>query len=488
VGVKVRHALLRRATETTLGRVLLLLSAVAVVLLGSAALAYLAFDEYGSFGAALWSAVLHVLDPSSLQDDEGAAQRAIGLFQVIAGLVLLVGLLFTFVAESFANSLERLGQSDRPVRARDHLLVIGGVDLVPVAVRAAAKASRSRIGTEIERVVVLAPESARESRGQLRAELKEAAGDLRIDLVFGDTAGDSGFELVAAEEARAVLLMPSTSGPVVAEAADVEVTQGGLALLDYLSEREATPLVRLLFRRGRNVDASWELFPREWDAIVGDRTVSAVLRLALSKPRTLETLPGWTGKHEANAGFVKLVDAAWAAAAAENRRLRLTIVGCGINAPALMEDLAQLGTERFELTMIAAREAFDAYLGSSEPSGVSIRFVDARPTDPAEARDRLAESAPDLVLTTPSPAGWDPRASDASATLAVLHVLRTVGPETPVLAELLLPDTARRLPADPRLLAISGLSTVATGVALSLFDPQLGAELERQLAADGDDR
>jgi hypothetical protein len=47
---------------------------------------------------------------------------------------------------------------------------------------------------------------------------------------------------------------------------------------------------------------------------------------------------------------------------------------------------------------------------------------------------------------------------------------------------------ARRLPADPRLLAISGLSTVATGVALSLFDPQLGAELERQLAAGGADR
>jgi hypothetical protein len=207
-----------------------------------------------------------------------------------------------------------------------------------------------------------------------------------------------------------------------------------------------------------------------------------VLRLALSEPQTLEKLPGWTGKHDLNAGFAKLVDATWAATAAENRRLRLTIVDCGINAPALMEDLAELGSERFELTMIAPKEAFDAYLGSSEPSGVSIRFVDARPTDPAEARDRLAESAPDLVLTTPSPAGWDPRASDASATLAVLHVLRTVGPETPVLAELLLPDTARRLPADPRLLAISGLSTVATGVALSLFDPQLGAELERQLA------
>jgi hypothetical protein len=293
---------------------------------------------------------------------------------------------------------------------------------------------------------------------------------------------------VAAEEARAILLMPSTSGPVVAEAADVEVTQGGLALLDYLRKREAAPLVRLLFRRGRNVDASWELFPREWDAIVGDRTISAVLRLALSKPKTLEKLPGWTSKREANAGFVKLVDAAWAAAATESRRLRLTIVGCGINAPALMEDLAELGTERFELTMIAAKEAFDAYLGSSEPSGVSIRFIDARPTDPADARAHLIESAPDIVLATPSPASRDLRISDASATLAVLHALRAVGPETPVLAELFLPDTARRLPADPRLLAISGLSAVATGVALSLFDPQLAEELERRLAAGAVDR
>ena len=45
------------------------------------------------------SAILHVLDPSSLHDDEDAAERAIGLFQVVTGLVLLVGLLFTFVAD-----------------------------------------------------------------------------------------------------------------------------------------------------------------------------------------------------------------------------------------------------------------------------------------------------------------------------------------------------------------------------------------------------
>src|SRR5262249_32268658 len=149
------------------------------------------------------------------------------------------------------------------------------------------------------------------------------------------------------ERARAILLMPSTSGPVPAEAADVEVTQSGLALLDYLREREAAPMVRLLFRRGRNVDASWELFPPEWDAVVGDRTISALLRLAITRRPALEGLPGWVAEHGSPEPFTGLVDAAWKAAARAAGPLRLTVVGCGINAPALMEDLAQVGTESF---------------------------------------------------------------------------------------------------------------------------------------------
>jgi hypothetical protein len=476
--------MLRRATETTQGRLVLLVSAVALVLLGSAALAHFAFDEYRSFGGALWSATLHLLDPSSLHEDEGAAQRTIGVFQVITGLVLLVGLLFTFVSEVVGSSLERIGQSDRPVTCRDHLLVVGGLDLVSVATSAAAEAN---LETGLKRLVVLAPESARDSRAQIRDELNDTAGDLKVDLVFGDTAGDSGFELAGAERARAILLMPATSGPIAAEAADVEVTQAGLALLDYLKEHDASPLVRLLFRRGRNVDASWELFPPEWDAVVGDRTVSAVQRLAITRPPALEKLPGWVDEHGSIESFARLVDRAWKAA--DGGPLRLTIVGCGINAPALMEDLAEVGAEYFEVTMIAPREAFDRYLGNTEPSGIAIRFFEAKPTEPAHLPRTLVDVGPHVVFVTPSPSSWDQRVSDASATLSVLHVLRTAGgKDLPVLAETFLPETAQRLPSDPRLLAISGLRSVATAVVLSLFDAPRAAELERQLAAGASDR
>ena len=465
-----------------MGRVVLLISAVAVLLLGSAAVDHFLLGQYGDFGEALWSAVLHVLDPSSLHEDVDGAERAVGLFQAVIGLVLLVGLLFTFVAEVVANSLERIGQGDRPVTCSDHLLVVGGLDLASVA---ASAASEAKLETELKRLVLLAPESARELRPQILDDLEEAGGGgLKFDLIFGDTAGDSGFELAGAERARAILLMPSTSGPVAAEAADVEVTQSGLALLDYLKERKADPMVRLLFRRGRNVDASWELFPSHWDAVVGDRTVSALLRLAITRPPALKKLPGWVAEHGSPEPFTGFVDAAWKAAQKVGGPLRLTIVGCGINAPALMEDLAEIGAESFAVTMIAPRPAFDRYLGTAEPSGVRLHYIEALPTDTNHLPRSLIESRPHMVIVTPSPTDWNQRGSDASATLSILRVLSTAGGrELPVLAELFLSESAKRLPSDPRLLAISTTRSVATAVALSLFDPERAAELERQLAA-----
>jgi hypothetical protein len=212
-----------------------------------------------------------------------------------------------------------------------------------------------------------------------------------------------------------------------------------------------------------------------------------VLRLAITRPPALSGLPGWVAEHGEVEPFTELVDAAWKARA--EGPLRLTIVGCGINAPALMEDLAEVGAEHFSVTMIATREAFDRYLGTTEPSGVRIRFVEAVPADANHLPRSLIESRPHMVVITPSPTSWDQRGSDAGATLSLLRVLRTAGGrDLPVLAELFLTESTKRLPDDPRLLAISTMRSVATAVALSLFDPERAAELERQLAAGASDR
>lgn len=475
--------MLTRALQTTMGRLVVLLAAVSLVLLGSAAVAFV-FDEYQTYDDALWGATVHLLDPSSLQDDEGAAARVTGIFQVVTGLVLLVGLLFTFVAETVGRSLAQLGQSDTPVRARGHLLIVGGAELIPLAARAAAQAIALK--PAFERVVVLAPESARELRNQLRAELDEAAdGAYRAELVFGDVAGESGFELAAAHEAAAVLLMPSASGPVAAEIADVETVQIGLALRDYLDRLGAAPPVRLLFRRGRNVDAAWELLPDEgWDALVGDRIVAGLLRLAITRPERLAELPQIVDTHVRAGPDPELLGAAWERAEKAGRPLRLAIVGCGINAPALLEDLAEAGGERFDVSVLAPRAVFEYYLGEGTHSGIAVRFVETRLDEPERVEQRLRDVNPDVVLVTPSPRDRDLRRSDAEAVLLLLHVRRIVDPQTPVLAELFTADHAARLPRDRNLFAIATLNAISAATALSLVDPATSAEMERRFAAE----
>src|ERR1044072_742088 len=99
--------MLRRAMQTTRGRLVLLLSAVGVVILGSAVVDHVIFNRYPTFGEAFWSATLHLLDPSSLQDDDGGVERTLGIFQVITGLVLLVGVLFTLLPHPLGPPVQR---------------------------------------------------------------------------------------------------------------------------------------------------------------------------------------------------------------------------------------------------------------------------------------------------------------------------------------------------------------------------------------------
>ena len=163
--------------------------------------------------------------------------------------------------------------------------------------------------------------------------------------------------------------------------------------------------------------------------------------------------------------------------------MRLTIVGCGVTAPALMEDLAGAG-DRIEPTMLADRAALEANLGRRDPSSLGLTVRETMLIDPTDLAQGLEESAPDAVLVTSAQA-HDPRTSDAEATLTLLQVLRAVGDRTPVLAELLLPESVERLPADGRLFPVSALRAVGGALALTIADPDRSQALEREVGAPG---
>ena len=283
----------RRSTAARLG---LLLALVAAFALGSAALDYALLDQFDTYGDALWSAVVHLLDPSALQDDETAARRAVGIVQVLAGLILLAGVLFTVVSEIVGRSLERLGRTDAPVHTRDHLVLMGGVDLLPFVVSAIGEV-RARLGAGHEPpngiVVMVAPEHL-DARHSLAADLRRRAGGLRVRVLVGDLESGADLVLASPRTARAVLVMP-LAAQATGESADVDVVRLGMLLAEHLDAAPSSPDVFLLFRRGRDADAAWELFPPGWDAIVGDRAMSAALRVALLQPRFAPMLPSVAG-------------------------------------------------------------------------------------------------------------------------------------------------------------------------------------------------
>ena len=325
--------------QTTRGRLALLVVTVAFVMLSTAALLHYVFDQFDDYGEAMWSAGVHLVDPGALVEDHDASERAMGMFQAIAGLVLLIGLLFELVSQTVSRSIERLGRYDPPVRAKDHLLIVGGGDLLAEA--AGALALGGEVGERPGRVVIVAPDEERQARGRLLEELRKQAAAAKLDLVFGEIGEDSAFDLGSAATAKTILVLPSSSGPAIAEAADAEVMGTALALQEYLDARGAAPEVRLLFRRGRNVDAVLGMFPTAWDPVVGDRTVAGIVRRTITGLDGLEDIEELVDAH--SVADKSLMKEAWRRAEAEARSLRLTIVGCGIDTPALIEDLAEAG-------------------------------------------------------------------------------------------------------------------------------------------------
>ena len=295
---------------------------------GSAALAHFVLDQFDDFGEALWSAVLHVLDPSSLHDDDDAAERAIGLFQVVTGLVLLVGLLFTFVAEVVANSLERLGQTDRPVhlprpparRRRHRPRLGGGLGRVrgPAGDRAeAARRAGARVGPRLAR-----PDPRRPRRGgrrgpQDRPRLRRHRR--RLGLRAGRGRAGAGDPADALEQRpgprRGGRRRGDPERPRPARLPEGAGRQRRWCGCSSAAAATSTPAGSSSRPSGTRSSAT--------------APISALLRLAITRPPALEKLPGWVAEHGSPEPFTRLVDAAWKAAlkggraaAADDRRLR----------------------------------------------------------------------------------------------------------------------------------------------------------------------
>ena len=195
-GWRVRlRAGLADAAGNTGGRSLLLGATVVTVWLVTAAAAAVT-DAESSYGMALWSGLRHLFDPGSLGDDHTTAQRIVGLLQVFTGLIFLVGVAFTVLAESVDQGLRRLSEAEPPVAVAGHLLVIGAGHVRTALLDALGSGAGD---PPVETVVVLSPPGT--------APLHRTKRPYRLVTRFGDPADPTAVADAGAAAARGIVVV-----------------------------------------------------------------------------------------------------------------------------------------------------------------------------------------------------------------------------------------------------------------------------------------
>ncbi len=271
-----RRGGLRWFVRTTWGRAALLLGVIALVWIVTVTIAEAVFDAYPTQGEALWKGLAHLLDPGSLNDDETPAQRGIGVVQVLAGMVLLVGVALAVASELIGRGLERLGRIDPRLDLSGHVLIVGdGADATAV-VRAIAPHDPTAT------IAILVPLDAADRLGRMRADLRDVHGG-RVEIVTGDATTREGLTRACAASARSIIALSPPGGGD--DAADVAVLETGTAIADLLTDegRIGVP-VALDIRRGENVDALSGRLPPGFDPLVRDRSLGGLIALAISTP------------------------------------------------------------------------------------------------------------------------------------------------------------------------------------------------------------
>lgn len=264
-----RVALVETA-RTTPGRLALLATTVVTLWLITAAVAALT-DVESSYGMALWSGLRHLFDPGSLGDDNTTAQRIVGVLQVFTGLIFLVGVAFTVLAEGVDRGLQRLSEAEPPVTTEGHVLIVGAGHLRSALL---AALHRDPGAPPVRNVVAL----GRPGDDPPRA----GRHPYRMATRSGDPHDPAVLAAAGAGAARAVVILGGAStDPAVA---DLDALETSAVLAEVLGG-DPGPLVAVHIERSANIDAIWPLLPASFDAVPADRNVGTVLAMAVGLPQ-----------------------------------------------------------------------------------------------------------------------------------------------------------------------------------------------------------
>ncbi len=490
---------LGRLYQTLWGKLALLVAAVAVLTIVGGLIATYAFGEFESYAEGAWWAFVHLLEPGAALEDETWELRVLGAILVVCGVVLLLGILFEVLAQVVDRSLSRLDETGASVALSGHVVVDGWRWSLPDVVEEMAVV----VADPVDRVVIVAPTDLYEDRLAIRSAIRRR-GSPRVDLLFGDPSDADRFHRASAQRARSIVAVRSEERVHDVMAVDLDVIKRAVALGRFLDGSSAgRPAVFYELARARNADAAADLVPDDFEAIVGDRMASAILKLSVLEPnwaRIMVELLGevsglritegaeWAGRslrsadHEIDGLAVatlsvngavdldpdrairsgdRIVTLRWGhpgpavgsaadivAAAPAPREISIAVVGWNRKVSTLIAELLAMGDVRFTIRSIAPLPE-DTRVGALRADGVDPTAVSLTrvPADDIDALQRaLAEQPTDAVIVTStiaSPGGYEAlQAADAAAVFNLVGITQMPRPPHLVLADLFLPDSA----------------------------------------------
>lgn len=171
-------------------------------------------------GAALWWTLTHFLDGGTMAGDD-PYRRGIALATTVAGIFLLA-LVTAALTSKMGERIDDVRSGLNPVVERNHFLVLGFDPTVPLVARELARSGQRCT------LVVLTMDDKDRVEAVLRSAHRVPGTRLRIVVRTGDPRGENALLRVAAQHARAALVVPSSA---LDDTASVEWSLGALLAL-----------------------------------------------------------------------------------------------------------------------------------------------------------------------------------------------------------------------------------------------------------------
>ncbi|HEY7282761.1 MAG TPA: hypothetical protein VID47_14340 [Actinomycetota bacterium] len=194
------------------------------------------FDGGGplSLLEAFWQMVLRVFDGGTFANDTKWGARIVALFVTLAG-IFIAGSLIGLIAAAVDQQVDRLRRGRSNVIEQGHSLILGWSPRVPTIVSELVVANESE---KRAAVVVLADMD----KTELEETLRSAVGDLRTTRLVGrrgDPSLPADLELVAAADAKSILVMSGAEGDAGAIKASLAVLGLGLEDVPVVVEMQS---------------------------------------------------------------------------------------------------------------------------------------------------------------------------------------------------------------------------------------------------------